>query len=418
MAHKGAKISLSKKEVAAMIRTAVNTAERSKGNGGGGKKKGGGGGGGSGSNNRRSQNPGRGGGMRAGPNTVRSGGTVHPPGIGEVHPIEMAAVSSFGVANGSLGLPVIPSHDTIKATARCHSYMTANANGECLAWVVPTLVSDRNALLTTDASYVLAVGGPPVRLNTTTVGVTGTAANCPVNTATFDAASGFQRSMEGRIASVGFRVTAQGRSDENAGVCYVFTRPNNSDCSSTPWPELTTDARTVTTSLAHSQTLEHSMLPSEQSQLEMGSSSSPWATPAASYWDYTSGAARPSGATALVRVSGATPGYRYYVELIEHLEYVGGPLNSMATPNDVSPQHMDAAHLTHAVLGRLQSSKPDASRHELAAAHADERIAGTAFKLAASAGVPGAGLGAAAMQGLESKRANALTKALLGFKRK
>lgn len=334
------------------------------------------------------------------------------------HPVEVAAVSAFAVPPGTMHLPITPSHDTIKATAKAHAYVTANAAGEGFFWVCPTLANDRNSLLVTDGAYTGVAGAPPVRTTTATIGVLGVAANLPMNHLKFNEVINGQRSTEGRISSVGFKVSAHGRADERPGNVHVYTKPSNADVSVTSWPEMTTNQRTHVTTYTNSQTVEHSLLPAELSQKELSQSVAPWATPAGSYYDYVLAAATGGAAVAIGRITGATPGFQYFIEYIVHVEYAGGDLSAMTTPNDVLPEAMDSAHAIHSALNRLHIQHPGNERHDIARLHSSEKMAATGLTIAAGAGVPGAGLTASGVKLLESKRGTALTSALFGMKRK
>lgn len=342
-----------------------------------------------------------------------------PAGSHTSHIIEMGAVSAYSVPSGTVHLPTAPSQDTVKATTDVQAYMVANADGEASAWIIPNLVNDRDALVVTAGNCTQAPGAAPVRDQTAQVGVNGFPSNAPMSYSTFTALHSGVRTVEGRVALVGYKVTAAGRTDDNAGTLYCYNRPANADASVTPWPKLTTDKRTYSNTLTHGQTVEHTLVPSEVSQCEMSLSSHPWASPPVNYWSYVASANTGGGAAAAyLRIAGATPGYRYLVEVRQHLEYVGGDIASMATPNAVVAGAYEAMHEVHDAVNRLHIAKPDHDRHDLAMAHSGEKVAAAGFGAAAAAGVPGAGLAAAGAKFLEGRKGTAMTKALLGLKRK
>lgn len=336
------------------------------------------------------------------------------------NPLAAAFIDPFSAPNGTVSAPTFPSHDTIKATARCTVTASANANGECEILAMPILVYDRDAVCFTasPSATVPIAGGPNVRSSTAIPGMNGATANFPMSLGSFAALNG-DRPLTGRVLAVGLTVRATGNKDDHPGDFIGLQASAGTDMSNSPFPEMSTNPRSVRGELKHGHAYEFIAVPPDKDHLEMSANSCPWASPAGnypSYWDYTTGSTHPVTACLSVRISGATAGMKYTVEYISHVEYTGGQLMALSTPNDIDEQSIHDAFRTHAMVGRAQVADPHTKRVISAAAVNDEKVASHVLHIASQAGVPGAGAMSSITGSLASpkgQRMQALVKGLL-----
>lgn len=308
-------------------------------------------------------------------------------GIGRVHPFIAAAIDPFKVEPGTVTAPTHPAHVTAKFTSTAEINCTTNAAGEGIVFVTGCLANNRDALVVSNSSNPLTIGGACTRPTTADVGFNSVSYNTPFTGPVIQSPG-----QMSRICSIGVKLEYVGSNDNRSGTAYVMSLPNNADLSNATYQAITdrsTGSRPHNIQDPHEADLV--LVCGDKDHLDFANLIYPMSnTQTATYWDYKSGNAAGGAAIGVIRISGTVPNATFRVTSILHGEVSGGSLACLATQNEIDVSVVDEHFAAHSHASIAHNKAPELSRHEAAATHAAGKTSAMALDMAGKAGVPGA----------------------------
>lgn len=271
-------------------------------------------------------------------------------------------------------LPFPPDRNSLKATGLTRFTLTADASGNSFVAFAPCTANDRVAywLNYTTGTWPITVV---------------TADTAPANYAAGKfttlpyAQAQLTTTVQARIVSVGFRITYIGSVTNMAGFYYAYCDPGHGDINSSDFTMNNVFAaaecktRRITDrafEMAYTVATEEEHKYTGKAEYEAGATAISGSCGLTSMWPWSkvdingkssaqTGFVQNGSAPIIFGTSGATPGTTFYVELIEHVEYVGKGASYGLTPshNDHNAANIIAAASERAV-GDF-NAKPEAS---------------------------------------------------------
>lgn len=273
----------------------------------------------------------------------------------------MAVAEPFSVGAMGACLPFSPEFDSQKVTAITRFNLVASSTGN--AWVLfsPCVVNDAYAYWTSGSA---GLGTFPMTLVSTNTPPANYAGG-QFSTIPYvgnDLMGNSTKQVDARIVSVGFRITYTGNVSSMGGMYYSFCDPAHANVNSSyfsPTGEVFTALETKITRVTDTPFEQGFTCVTPEERGYVGNLT--WRRSATAGGDITAwypwcancdingiahGTVNNGAAPIVFGVSGAVSGATFYVELIEHLEYVGKGASVGLTPShndDIAAEKISAA---------------------------------------------------------------------------
>jgi len=323
------------------------------------------------------------------------------------------------VTPGSVKNSTFPSVYTTAATTVCAITMAPTSAGDAVAYIIPCVTSDSDAIVYSGPTASLTYADANPRTNGALTGFSGSVVNAPIAGGTFVTAIGIGSDYEheARINGVGIKITYTGPEINRSGMIYVYHNGTNDDASNVTMARMISAPETVAISVNTMDKpfeicyMSHDPVTNQM----MGGLSGiyPWSVPGTTgYYNYTKGTISGAAAMASIRCVGLSSTATIRVDLTLHCEYSGGQFACFSSPTSPDTDDFNGAQKLAGVIMSAKAADPSIHSAAACAAHSDEKIAATALAAASAAGLPGASLMLGADKMLMSKSGTAATSAL------
>ncbi len=248
--------------------------------------------------------------------------------------------SPFSPEALSACVPTIPARPSQKVASRQIGTYTIGSAGTGFVAIAPTVVNYAVSIFSTTAGYssvsISCTPGTVTKSNIT---------NNPYPIASFIAGgSSIDASIMGRIVSVGLRVRYIGTELNRGGMLMALVEPNHGSIDSYSQTDLTAYrecirrpvTRNWTTIVAAAIDFKEQIYPDTNEWLSI-TPNGPNVAQLESTYPFSNGSnlsgSPTTGAPIMVILTTGTPGNTFEFEVIHHLELIGKPVQSLATPS-------------------------------------------------------------------------------------